>query len=68
MNLQRINHQGGKNLKYASTFAQILQIEEIAIIFNIELHDGHHAMMTEKKDEHHTYHGGASTAYLLTSV
>ena len=36
-NLQRINYQGGKNLKYASAFAQNLQIEKIAIIFNIEL-------------------------------
>ena len=34
MNIQRINYQGGKNLKHASAFAKILQIEKIATIFN----------------------------------
>ena len=38
MNLQRKNHQGGKNLKHVSALAQILQIEKIAILFYIELH------------------------------
>ena len=38
MNIQRINYQGGKNLKHTSAFAKILQIEKIATIFNIDLH------------------------------